>query len=113
MEDGPHLPRRFQHISVGLVDAAQGLKRHHLLLCLRLSEGLRLASGDIGSAMMVRVRLGKGGADRYVPLPRADPSRSCVRTGLGYLGVHQAPPSANGSDSAHGRWWTLADDKGR
>jgi integrase/recombinase XerD len=37
---------------------------------LRLSEGLRLATSDIDSQrMMLRVRRGKGNADRYVPLP--------------------------------------------
>lgn len=37
---------------------------------LRLSEGLGLLVSDIDSArMMVRVRQGKGGRDRYVPLP--------------------------------------------
>lgn len=37
---------------------------------LRLSEGLRLRTSDIDSArMLVRVERGKGGQDRYVPLP--------------------------------------------
>lgn len=37
---------------------------------LRLSEGLGLTTSDIDSArMLVRVRQGKGGRDRYVPLP--------------------------------------------
>ncbi len=37
---------------------------------LRLSEGIGLTVGDIDSQrMMVRVRQGKGGRDRYVPLP--------------------------------------------
>lgn len=37
---------------------------------LRLSEGLRLRVGDIdANRMLVRVRAGKGGKDRYVPLP--------------------------------------------
>lgn len=37
---------------------------------LRLSEGLGLASSDVDSQrMMVRIRRGKGNADRYVPLP--------------------------------------------
>lgn len=37
---------------------------------LRLSEGLRLRTPDIDSArMLVRIEHGKGGQDRYVPLP--------------------------------------------
>jgi integrase/recombinase XerD len=37
---------------------------------LRLSEGLGLRTDDIdGARMVVRVRHGKGGQDRYVPLP--------------------------------------------
>jgi integrase/recombinase XerD len=37
---------------------------------LRLSEGLRLRTSDIdGARMFVRVEHGKGGQDRYVPLP--------------------------------------------
>jgi integrase/recombinase XerD len=38
---------------------------------LRLKEGIRLQVADIDSArMLVHVRLGKGGKDRYVPLPQ-------------------------------------------
>jgi site-specific recombinase XerD len=38
---------------------------------LRLSEGVNLLTGDIDSArMFVHVRAGKGGRDRYVPLPQ-------------------------------------------
>lgn len=37
---------------------------------LRLSEGAHLQVADVDSArMLVRVRNGKGGRDRYVPLP--------------------------------------------
>jgi site-specific recombinase XerD len=37
---------------------------------LRLSEGLQLRTSDIDSArMLVRIERGKGGQDRYVPLP--------------------------------------------
>ena len=39
--------------------------------CLRLSEGLQLKVQDIDSRrMLVRVRNGKGGKDRYAPLPQ-------------------------------------------
>jgi site-specific recombinase XerD len=38
---------------------------------LRISEGIHLRVGDIdGQRMQVAVRNGKGGVDRYVPLPR-------------------------------------------
>jgi integrase len=37
---------------------------------LRIAEGLGLEAGDIdGSKMRVQIRNGKGGQDRYVPLP--------------------------------------------
>lgn len=39
---------------------------------LRLKEGINLQVADIDSArMLVHVRLGKGGKDRYVPLPQS------------------------------------------
>jgi len=39
---------------------------------LRLQEGINLQVADIdGSRMFVHVRLGKGGKDRYVPLPQS------------------------------------------
>jgi len=39
---------------------------------LRLKEGIHLQVADIDSArMLVHVRLGKGGKDRYVPLPQS------------------------------------------
>jgi len=41
---------------------------------LRLSEGVNLETRDIDSArMFVHVRAGKGGRDRYVPLPQRTP----------------------------------------
>lgn len=44
---------------------------HTIYTCgLRLGEGIRLQVGDIDSARgMIHVRNGKGGKDRYVPLP--------------------------------------------
>jgi integrase/recombinase XerD len=55
-----------------------GVRKLHFRVCLRtiyacglrLSEGISLQVGAIDSARMrVHVRLGKGGRDRYVPLP--------------------------------------------
>jgi len=50
--------------------------RHYVCLCtiyscgLRLQEGVQLQVGDLDSdRMQVHVRKGKGGKDRYVPLP--------------------------------------------
>ncbi len=38
---------------------------------LRLGEGLRLEVGDIdGARYRIHIRNGKGGKDRYVPLPK-------------------------------------------
>jgi len=46
---------------------------------LRLTEALRLKVGDIdGKALRVHVRNGKGGKDRYVPLPQA--TLTCLRS---------------------------------
>ena len=54
---------------------------------LRISEGVSLQVGDIDSArMLVHVRLGKGGQDRYVPLPQ----RTLVRL-RGYWVTHRHP----------------------
>jgi integrase/recombinase XerD len=56
-------------------------------LGLRLGEGLHLQVGDIDSArMMVHVRHGKGGKDRFVPLPS-----STLRSLREYWATHRHP----------------------
>lgn len=54
---------------------------------LRLSEALKLEVGDLdGDRMMVHVRMGKGGKDRYVPLP--EPTLALLRQ---YWASHRHP----------------------
>ena len=63
---------------------------------LRLSEGISLRTCDIDRArMVVHVRAGKGGRDRYVPLP--------MRT-LDLLGAYwrATPPARRRAAAAHG-----------
>ena len=56
-------------------------------LGLRLGEGLNLQVGDIDSArMMVHVRHGKGGKDRFVPLPS-----STLKSLREYWATHRHP----------------------
>ena len=56
-------------------------------LGLRLGEGLNLQVGDIDSArMMVHVRHGKGGKDRFVPLPS-----STLKALREYWATHRHP----------------------
>ena len=56
-------------------------------LGLRLGEGLNLRVGDIDSArMMVHVRHGKGGKDRFVPLPS-----STLKSLREYWATHRHP----------------------
>ncbi|MFO6425536.1 tyrosine-type recombinase/integrase, partial [Motilimonas sp. KMU-193] len=56
-------------------------------LGLRLSEGLNLTVADIDStSMQVHIREGKGGKDRFVPLP----SRTLVAL-RGYWATHRHP----------------------
>ena len=65
---------------------------------LRLSEGLHLRTRDIDRArMVVHVRAGEGGRDRYVPLP--------LRT-LDLLGAYwrATPPARRRAAAAHGTW---------
>ena len=63
---------------------------------LRLSEGLGLRTRDIDSArMLVRVERGKGGRDRYVPLPARTLTllRDYWRTCWGRSAVRRASPA--------------------
>ena len=65
---------------------------------LRLSEGISLLTSDIDRArMVIHVRAGKGGRDRYVPLP--------MRT-LDLLGAYwrATPPVRRRAAAAHGAW---------
>lgn len=65
---------------------------------LRLTEGISLLTSDIDRARMVlHVRAGKGGRDRYVPLP--------MRT-LDLLGAYwrATPPARRRAAAAHGAW---------
>ena len=64
---------------------------------LRLSEGVTLRTSDIDRArMVIHVRAGKGGRDRYVPLPQ--------RT-LDLLSAYwRATPSARRHAAARGGW---------
>ena len=63
-----------QEVRYLLSEAANPVARMALTMIyscgLRLSEGIHLKTGDIDSdRMLVAVRNGKGGKDRYVPLP--------------------------------------------
>jgi integrase/recombinase XerD len=65
---------------------------------LRLSEGISLRTSDIDRArMVIYVRAGKGGRDRYVPMP--------LRT-LDLLGAYwrATPPARRRAAAAHGAW---------
>ena len=64
---------------------------------LRLTEGISLLTSDIDRArMVIHVRAGKGGRDRYVPLPLRPLDRG------GAYG--RATPPARRRAAAHGAW---------
>ena len=72
---------------------------------LRLSEGVGLRTSDIDSArMVVHVRAGKGGRDRYVPLPARtlDLLRAYWRASAPPAGRPSAPDHA--AAAARGPW---------
>jgi len=74
-------------IGTGATLALQGVPEHDLCRGLRLQEGLHLQISHIdGARQLVHVCHGKGGKDRYVPLPQ--PILEMLR---GYWGTHRDP----------------------
>jgi site-specific recombinase XerD len=68
---------------------------------LRLNEGTHLKAVDIASSrMMIHVRQGKGGKDRYVPLPQ--PTLLLLRR---YWAIHRHPVWLFPTQPSYGRPW--------
>ena len=65
-------PEEVHHLLSLVADPTKRMALRMIYSCgLRLSEGIHLQVDDIDSKrMLVRVRNGKGGKDRYVPLPQ-------------------------------------------
>jgi site-specific recombinase XerD len=75
---------------------------------LRLLEGAQLQVADVDSARMVlHIRHGKGGRDRYVPLPA--PTLQMLRA---FWRTHRSPQWLFPAPTRHGLTYSLAHDAG-
>ena len=111
----PKAPQRLPSIlsveeMARLIEAADGLYHRTMVMMLystgmRSAELLQLQVADIDSRrMLIHIRQGKGGRDRYVPLsPRCSPRFGCTTGGCGPRRGCFPAPSTTGAPTNRSR----------